>query len=247
MGPGKNHDLYEDDSKDEDLPEHRNYGFRIVRGLLIIFVLCIVGLFVSFLLPAQLGGRPVVNKVACANNLRILGMAAMMYSADYHRFPHMTDADKAHSEENIPDVFRTLMQGQYLTDPTLFVCYSSSSEFPLPDNPGPRPKDPKTWNWQGPAAPSAWAVKTPGKISVFEHQHLSYTYRKRMLDSSARSDSMLAADKVDRAPKAWVGNHEYGYNTLFADGHVRFAETDNKVLMERLYYELRMKTNQNPH
>ncbi|MDF1665231.1 MAG: hypothetical protein P1V97_25940, partial [Planctomycetota bacterium] len=104
------------------------------------------------------------------------------------------------------------------------------------------------WYWKDIKTPGVWAAKDPSQNSVFENDHLSYTYRRKFLNASARSDRFLAADKgMKDNEDSDEGNHVNGYNVVYVDGHAEFISTTQRELLDKMYKELRMKTDKHSH
>lgn len=242
---------YYDDNYENDIPAKKS-GFGVVVLILAVCLIvgtCVLGLLAALLLPALSGTRRKAGKVKCANNLKGIAIASILYSNDLRFFPHMTDRKKENSAENVTDVFRTLVQRKYIDTPETFVCPNSDDLTMSGSNDVLLNGNPKEWDWMAPKSPGVAAIKDPTTLSVFDNDQLSYTYRRKFLNgSNTRSDTFLAADKsLMSNPGDEQGNHIDGFNAVFADGHAEFIPVSDRALMKTMYEQLRMKIDKSPH
>ncbi|MDF1666691.1 MAG: DUF1559 domain-containing protein [Planctomycetota bacterium] len=228
---GHHEDYYDANSAEPNNPERSSNR----RGCILLGVLvsgaCLIALF-ALLIPAFMRGREQSGKTKCANNLKGVGIAMINYSNDYHYFPHMTGKKEGHTNEQISDVYRTLIQQKYCETAEPFSCHGSGdahlqrSQKTL-DNP-------TLWDWKGKVNSAEPACLNSSKVDVLQNNELSYTYRrKRLHKDQARSDTILTADKA-RKDSQNEGCHYDGYNIGYADGHVEFANERETMLIERL-------------
>ena len=221
------------------LPRLRRRGFTPTEvALSVITTALLVALFV----PIQTRRYSRCGKSKCSNNLKGIAIAMILYSNDHRYFPHVGSRAGENSPEDISTVYRKLVRRKYMDNTEAYICPSSEDFFIQPsnevvDNPG-------LWSWSDVNN----AAEAP---SVERNSELSYTYLKRRRSAaSARSDTMLAADKALRgntnvcdsgglpsttsAAYTTVGNHTDGFNIAWADGHVTFVPTAETGLMEEL-------------
>lgn len=225
----------------EEPSEGQGAGVRLAPVLMVLGACLFLCCLLSFLWPAFVRpGRRVSTRMACARNLKALAFASLMYASEHRYLPHMAGANEAQSNEQVSDAFRTLYYYQYIDTTEVFLC-PSSEDFEI------KPSDkvlenPKKWDWKGELALN-WKkapVQRSSKMDVFMNLQLSYTMaRKRINESTARSDTMILADKSLRdEPDSATGNHNEGFNVAFVDGHIEFFSRDETAVMKRLFVDL---------
>lgn len=191
------------------------------------------GLIGGFL-SSVLGAKEKAKRTKCANQLRGVGIAMIMYSNDYRFYPHMKPLREENKSTDVSKIFQTLVFFKYLDDPSAFVCPSSPDRALLLSD--DVINNPKLFQWKNAPTkgrPKKPVLSGPGPdiYKDKDFHQLSYTcYRKRINSSSARSDTIIAAD---RFPHHWDGSN-WGYNVVYADGHVSFVSLDNTAEISRL-------------
>lgn len=190
-------------------------GFTLIE---LLFVISIISLLASLLFPVFMTVRGKARQMACASNLRQIGMGVQMYLQDYDgRYPHAVDAtDRADPDQwsgtpafaaAIPKI--GLVQDvlhSYVKERRLFRCPSDTGFSATDFMPG---------------------VPLDARPSSFEKYGSSYYYRTEIAVRQSTDASLKVPDQVNLlfdAAGAWHGTFlmaERRYNVLFADGHVK--------------------------
>lgn len=236
----------------------RRKGFTLIELLVVI---AIIGILATFLAPSILSAQNRANKQKCANNLKGIGIALLLYAGDYRFFPHMAGLKSQNTPQLVSRVFETLIFFKTYDNPEGLVCPSGEEE----------PKqlaesvrdDPRTINLDDSNNDGTGGdrdtkpVRRGSSTAIMDNPYISYTYiRRRLNQNSARSDNILCTDKDFRKPdvsgsgtetsttsgsRISVGCHDDGFNVLHVDGHASFLPLpeDEKVtrMVNRLVFD----------
>lgn len=169
-------------------------------------------------------------------------VGAILYSNEHRFFPHMMALAQPNSEEQVSDVFRTLVYMGYLENPKILHCSAYDDDGPTSFDVY---KGPEHWDWGQSAnsKPGGLPIHNSSKVNVFQNRELSYTYlRRKVNSSSARSDTMIMADKsILVTHRDYRGLINEGVNIAYGDGHIDFSRSNEEDLMRRLAARLHMK------
>jgi hypothetical protein len=201
-----------------------------------------LGLVAALFLPVALraqGQRAARTK--CSNNLRQIALAMIQYADDKRFYPKVSkirELDGGVETSDTPRKLRAMLWYGYHDNPEGFVCPSSDDYSPRVEAPGVR-ENMRKWFWSGAEtghnrkSPYVDGLKDP-KLS--ETREVSYGLTRRGYNSNVRSTANLGADRAMRdgvTRGALAGNHDDGWNLLYADATVRY-ETYSKETAARL-------------
>lgn len=200
---------------------HKNrVAFTLIELLIVVAIL---GLLIGILLPSFAGARRTAKKTQCANRLRSIFSATMMYVGDEDRLPPLN---------NQPD------EGTYQYN---YLIYDGA-DFDRCFGPLARPYGIIKFTEQlfCPVQRSPWHVKgtdlNPWPVQANMDTRAGYGRRYGL---SGKSFSQLervfayAADLI-HLPEVVRSAHETGVNAVYTDGHAQWVQdpgilTDNEL------------------
>ena len=230
----------------------RRSSFTLIELLTVIAVIAVLA---TFLTPSLLSAKEKANKKECANNLRRIGVGLIQYSNENSFFPHMQSLATPNLATDVAKVYRTLIYFKYIDNADVYIC-PSSEDFSIPLDDAVT-NNPQQFQWKSAFASGSdqkpiFAPPDPDIFTDADFLQLSYTYlRRKVNSSSARSDTVIGADKAvkedfDAADTGTgtatgpVGNHTDGFNILYGDGHVDYSKTSEEQIMTRMNQRLHM-------
>lgn len=171
----------------------------------LLVVVAIIAILVSVLLPALGQAREKAREIACAANMKQIGVAINSYAGDYNGFPPQIDPTwyasampEDRSSNRLGNIVAEgigLLYPDYIPNGKLFYCVSRISPMRYENE----------WN----------------PVGNMAKRYCTYAYRGHM--EATRMDRYYAkgclADLGFYRYSTRLYNHAKGYNTLFYDGH----------------------------
>jgi len=205
----------------------------------LLVVIAIIAILAAILFPVYARLKEKANQTACISNLKQIGLAFAQYEGDFDEYlPWGLDffdktswlgggtGDQAFDKLLASNRTLDVMLNDYIKNRELWHCPSDIGG---------------TLSWYSPGnTPTNWPCPLPaGKKSFYEAWGMSYLYNSRLILERAKITSLKRASDITilhdaagywhsrfkRPPKLTgsdlTDQRYWGYNVLFADGHVK--------------------------
>lgn len=107
-----------------------NQNKRAFTLIELLIVIAIIIILCAFLLPAISSAKERARRIVCANNLKQIGNALMLFANDYGKYPWRVKPEDggSRSQTNVYATFRVLEKE--LTTPRILKCPSDETRIP---------------------------------------------------------------------------------------------------------------------
>ncbi|MDQ3814990.1 MAG: type II secretion system GspH family protein [Armatimonadota bacterium] len=194
------------------------HGFTLLE---ILVVVAIIAVLASMLFPALVKAREGARRVSCLSNMRQFGMAIQMYTMDHsERMPGPGANGRDWTAQLMP----------YTGSTQIFSCLSDPSDGVLTVTAGDTAKLSYGWNslyissnrfgFKNPnGAPLALrSIDQPSETIVI------FDYLVTNAPTEAHLTNISHLDTGDATTTRVDGRHLEGFNTLYADAHVKWRK-----------------------
>jgi prepilin-type N-terminal cleavage/methylation domain-containing protein/prepilin-type processing-associated H-X9-DG protein len=218
-------------------PLRRRWGFNLIELLVVIAIIAILA---SLLLPAFSRAKIASKNTACKGNLRQLGLALSMYTADTRVYPYTVDA-------NVSKTWYMFIAPYYASNYNIMTCPTFKGEWPIQEalvwiSGNAYHRDPSvtgrvagvSYGYNGFGVGSANATSWTANLGLGLQVNPGQTMPTvKDFDVVAPADMLAIADSVPQPGYEYIyafllsinshpspERHNGGSNLSFADGHV---------------------------